>query len=188
MKRIIICLAAILAVAAAVIIPVMLSGKSGDTVDGFAPEDEPGAMQAAGRGADTQAWAKLDALEMQRGAPAPEQLTTDGEAPADEQDAEAIGEFRVTVYTPFCDEGKWGYKTATGARSEHLKTCAVDPEVIPLGSVINVGGLELKAVDTGGAVQGKVIDVFYDGPVDEAYEWIKAFGTSWEVYEIDDRQ
>lgn len=94
----------------------------------------------------------------------------------------SLGEFRVTVYTPYCDGGKWGYKTATGVKSEHLKTCAVDPKVIPLGSVLKIGNLELKAVDTGSAVKGKVIDIFYDGTIGGAKDWLKGFGTSREIF------
>ena len=86
-----------------------------------------------------------------------------------------LDEYKITVYTPFCDEGKWGYATASGVKSKHLKTCAVDPEIIPLGSKILVGGLELVAVDTGSAVKGKVIDIFYDGEIVEAYAWIDDF-------------
>ena len=63
----------------------------------------------------------------------------------------------------YCDGGIWGYQTATGVKSEGLKTCAVDPSVIPLGTTILVDGICLKAVDTGSAVKGNVIDIFYDG-------------------------
>lgn len=87
-----------------------------------------------------------------------------------------IGQFRITVYTPSSDGGKWGYATATGVKSEHLQTCAVDPKVIPLGSVIEINGLRLKAVDVGGGVKGNIIDIFFDGSTFEAKEWISDFG------------
>ena len=90
-------------------------------------------------------------------------------------------DFRITVYTPSSDGGKWGYSTSTGARSEHLKTCAVDPDVIPLGSIIEVNGMRLKAVDTGSEVNGNVVDIFYDGSSKEAREWINGFGEYHEV-------
>ena len=97
---------------------------------------------------------------------------------------ESLGEFRITVYTPYCDGGVWGYQTATGVRSQHLVTCAVDPRVIPLGSVIQVGELELVAVDIGSAVNNKVIDIFFDGTQQEAIRWIAGFGTQHEVFMI----
>lgn len=90
-------------------------------------------------------------------------------------------DFRITVYTPSSDSGKWGYSTSTGATSEHLKTCAVDPDVIPLGSIIEVNGIRLKAVDTGSEVNGNVVDIFYDGSSKEAREWINGFGEYHEV-------
>jgi 3D (Asp-Asp-Asp) domain-containing protein len=96
----------------------------------------------------------------------------------------SLGEFYITVYTPYCDEGVWGYQTATGVRSESLKTCAVDPSVIPLGTTILVDDICLKAVDTGSAVKGKVIDIFYDGTKEEATEWLSQLGTVHEVYEV----
>lgn len=86
--------------------------------------------------------------------------------------------YKITVYTPYSDNGKWGYLTATGVKSEHLTTCAVDPKVIPLGSAVEVNGLILKAVDTGSAVKGKVIDIFYDGTNKQASQWLKSFGTN----------
>lgn len=92
----------------------------------------------------------------------------------------SLGEFRVTVYTPYDDGGVWGYQTATGTTSEHLRTCAVDPSVIPLGTELEIKGngitLTVKAVDTGSAVKGKRIDVFFDGTVEEALQWAEAFG------------
>lgn len=95
---------------------------------------------------------------------------------------EGIGEFTITVYTPYCDNGRWGYGTATNTTSQHLKTCAVDPNVIPLGSTIEVNGLVLKAVDTGSDVRGNKIDIFYDGSVEEAYEWLEnEFGAKHNV-------
>lgn len=90
----------------------------------------------------------------------------------DNKNAINLEQFRITVYTPYCDGGVWGYTTSTGVKSTHLKTCAVDPKIIPLGSELNINGLTLKAVDTGSAVKGKKIDIFFDGTKKEAREWI----------------
>lgn len=95
-----------------------------------------------------------------------------------------LGSFRITVYTPGSDGGAWGYQTATGVRSQHLSTCAVDPDVIPLGSTIQIDGLTLLACDTGSAVQGNVIDIFYDGSDGEACEWVSNFGTYHNVQKL----
>lgn len=96
----------------------------------------------------------------------------------------SLGYFKITVYCPSSDGGRWGYKTSTGVKSTHLKTCAVDPNVIPMGSTIKINGLTLKAVDTGNKVKGSVVDIFYDGTKDEAMAWVSEFGTRHEVYII----
>lgn len=97
-----------------------------------------------------------------------------------------IGEFKLTVYTPESDGGKWGYKTATCEKSQHLMTCAVDPDVIPYGTTIIIGGengLRLKAVDCGSSVHGNHIDIFFDGTETSASIWLsEQFGDSADVY------
>lgn len=102
-----------------------------------------------------------------------------------------LGKFRVTFYTPYEEGGKWGYKTATGVRSQHLKTCAVDPSVIPLGSTIRITGnngktLTLKAVDIGGGVRGKTVDIFVDGTQADGFGFLEAFGESHYVYLLEE--
>ena len=98
---------------------------------------------------------------------------------------ENLGKFRLTFYTPY--EDGWGYQTATGVRSEHLNTCAVDSSVIPLGSTIEITGangkkLTLKAVDIGDGIKGKTIDIFFDGGQREGYAFMAEFGEYREVY------
>lgn len=90
-----------------------------------------------------------------------------------------LGKFRLTVYTP--SESSWGYQTATGKKSEHLITCAVDPKVIPYGTKLKIGDLHLIAVDCGN-FSGKMIDIFYDGTIVGAMEWLEQnFGDYAEV-------
>ena len=97
-----------------------------------------------------------------------------------------IGRCRLTVYTP--NEGGWGYATATGVRSQHMMTCAVDPTVIPYGSnviVIGKDGYEwrVRAVDCGN-FRGNWVDIFYEDSVKHGIEWLdEAFGGDFaEVY------
>lgn len=101
---------------------------------------------------------------------------------------DALGVFSLTFYVP---DTKWGYQTSTGVRSQHLKTCAVDPNVIPLGSVIRITGdngqtLTLKCVDIGGGIKGNKIDIFWDGSVASGYDWMADFGTIHNVYLIEE--
>lgn len=90
-----------------------------------------------------------------------------------------IGRCRLTVYTP--SESSWGYSTATGKKSMHLMTCAVDPKVIPYGSnviITDKDGEEwrFKAIDCGN-FSGNWIDIFFDGVERHGIEWLnEVFG------------
>lgn len=72
-----------------------------------------------------------------------------------------LGSFRTTAYCP-CSRcnGKWT-TTATGVDFKEKHTVAVDPRVIPLGSKLSIDGEIYVAEDTGGAIKGARIDVFY---------------------------
>ena len=78
-----------------------------------------------------------------------------------------LGEF---TYTYYCDErgnphicGSGQGITATGVPTEVGTTIAVDPTVIPLGSMVYVEGWGIRtATDTGGAVKGHKIDILLE--------------------------
>ena len=74
---------------------------------------------------------------------------------------ESIGRFKCTFFCP-CRKcsGKWGYRTASGARCQENLTVAVDPKVIPLGTHLMINGKEYIAQDTG--VKGHWIDIFME--------------------------
>jgi 3D (Asp-Asp-Asp) domain-containing protein len=77
-----------------------------------------------------------------------------------------------TAYTAHCS-GCSG-KTATGLdlrANPGAKIIAVDPSVIPLGTKVYVEGYGYAvAADTGGAIKGNKIDVFFATKA-EAYKW-----------------
>lgn len=79
----------------------------------------------------------------------------------------SLGFFKLTAYCP-CKEcsGHWGKQTSTGAIATEGRTVAVDPKVIPYGTVIVVviDGVEYEYVseDCGGLVKGKHIDIYFD--------------------------
>ena len=104
-----------------------------------------------------------------------EQIEEQMQAP----EREYIGRCRLTVYNS--TESSWGYATATGAKSQHLMTCAVDPKVIPYGSIVIIvdkDGEEhrFRAVDCGG-FSGKWVDIFFDDSVSHGIQWLdECFG------------
>ena len=75
----------------------------------------------------------------------------------------SLGAFRITYYTNSIECcGKTDGVTRSGAIARSNHTIAVDPEVIPLGSEVMIGGTVYVAEDIGGAVKGKVIDIYVD--------------------------
>ena len=98
-------------------------------------------------------------------------------------DYQNLGEFRITYYCPCakCCEKSDGI-TATGTIATEGRTVAVDPKVIPYGTVIYIEGIGARvAEDCGGAVKNNVIDVFVDTTHQEA---IKMGRKKLKVYKI----
>lgn len=61
--------------------------------------------------------------------------------------------------------------TATGTKVQANRTIAVDPKVIPLGSKVKIEGLgTFTAEDTGSAVKGNIVDIYF-GTHQEALNW-----------------
>ncbi|MCD7803540.1 MAG: 3D domain-containing protein [Oscillospiraceae bacterium] len=87
----------------------------------------------------------------------------------------SLGEFTVTAYCP-CEIccGVWSeehpsrigtdyvQKTASGTIPTAGRTIGVDPEVIPYGTTVIIDGHEYIAEDTGSALEGNTIDIFFD--------------------------
>ena len=75
-----------------------------------------------------------------------------------------IGHFKLTAYDPCRScSGLYGRQTSTGAIAQANHTIAVDPRVIPYGSIIYIQDYGYyTAEDCGGAVKGNHIDIFFD--------------------------
>lgn len=92
---------------------------------------------------------------------------------------ESIGEFRLTAYCS-CEKccGEWALNRpkdengkdivygSTGAILAAGASIAVDPSVIPYGSQVEINGHTYTAHDTGGAIKGNRIDVYFDNHQD----------------------
>lgn len=74
-----------------------------------------------------------------------------------------IEDCELTAYCPcaVCC-GKDNGITATGTVAQEGVTIAVDPDVIPLGSWVEIDGHTYHAEDVGGAVNGNHIDIYFD--------------------------
>lgn len=90
------------------------------------------------------------------------------------EDASNIMEVEASAYanTEECCYPYFDGKTSIG-RDANLWGVAVDPKVIPYGSIIEVEGIGLlKADDCGSAIKGRKIDIrFPDGDIDSARKW-----------------
>jgi len=85
----------------------------------------------------------------------------------------SLGVFQATAY---CLTGP----TATGVPAGPGKI-AVDPSVIPLGTRLYVEGYgECVAVDTGGAIKGRIIDVWY-AERDRCMRWGRRSVNVWTI-------
>lgn len=73
-----------------------------------------------------------------------------------------LGSFKLTAYCG-CSEcsGKWGNGTATGTVAKENWTIAVDPDIIPYGTMVIIGNNIYCAEDCGGAIVGNKIDIYH---------------------------
>lgn len=88
--------------------------------------------------------------------------------------------FTLTAYCG-CEKccGKSDRITATGAYAVEGVTIAVDPAVIPYGSLVDIEGIgTFVAEDCGGAIKGNKIDIYF-----ERHEDALKFGI-WEDWRV----
>lgn len=80
--------------------------------------------------------------------------------------------FTVTAYCPCekcCGAYANGY-TATGEKAIQGVTIATDPDVIPMGTEVEIDGHIYIAQDVGGAISGNRIDLYFESHED-ALQW-----------------
>lgn len=80
--------------------------------------------------------------------------------------------FTVTAYCPCekcCGAHANGY-TATGEKATQGVTIAADPDVLPMGTEIELDGHTYTVQDTGGDIAGNRLDLYFDNHED-ALQW-----------------
>ena len=96
-----------------------------------------------------------------------------------ENKKESLGEFKLTAYCS-CEKccGEWALNRpkdengkdivygSTGTILVAGTSIATDPSVIPYGSQVEINGHTYTAHDTGGAIQGNRIDIYFDNHQD----------------------
>lgn len=94
-----------------------------------------------------------------------------------------VYEMEATAYT-ISDDG-WGNRTASGMTT-FVGMVAVDPNVIPLGTKLYIEGYGIAiAGDTGGAIKGNIVDLFFNSN-SECYEFGRKHGL--KVYILEDQK
>ena len=85
---------------------------------------------------------------------------------------EYMGVFEITAYCACesCCPGTSDGLTSTETIATEGRTIAVDPNVIPLGSIVEINGVSYVAEDIGGAIKNNRIDIFFNSH-DDAREF-----------------
>lgn len=88
-------------------------------------------------------------------------------------DYKSLGEFVITHYCACekCTDGDG--ITAIGTKATEGRTIAVDPEVIPYGTMVVIDGHTYIAEDCGGAIKGRKIDIYMDSHRDALAAGVK---------------
>lgn len=73
-----------------------------------------------------------------------------------------LGKYTLTAYCS-CKKccGKYGKRTASGTKPKQGRTIAVDKKKIKLGTKIQISGKTYTAEDTGSAIKGNRIDIYF---------------------------
>lgn len=122
------------------------------------------------------------AMKVKTGAETPDMMKTVYDAPyiaepIQQKTKRTYLDVALTAYCP-CEQccGIWaGGPTFTGVMPKEQHTIAVDPNVIPLGTMVNIRGEWYKAEDTG-AFSGNVVDIYFD-----SHEKAACFGLQYDT-------
>lgn len=127
--------------------------------------------------------------------PQPSEPVTETVEPAELDPEPALielGEFKTTAYCT-CVKccGVWSQehpsrvgtdyvqKTASGTIPTAGRTVSVDTEIIPFGTILVIDGHEYIAEDTGSAVKGQIIDIYFS-----THEAAREYGVQYKTIYI----
>ena len=106
---------------------------------------------------------ELDRLEKEK-ALAEEKTIKEKEQSVKVPQKVSLGTYKLTAYCP-CAQccGKTDGITSSGTKATQGRTIAVDTRVIPYGTKVIINGNTYIAEDTGGAIKGNRIDIYFNG-------------------------
>lgn len=145
----------------------------------LATREEARRKKAADEVEEIQMMGEMEVIAYDPVVSIPSGTTSGGSSPqytyADENGSYiSLGEFELTAYCP-CPICCGIYSnmenptTASGTRATQGRTIATDTKIIPFGSKVVINGKIYTAEDTGSAIKGNRIDIFYESHTEALY-------------------
>lgn len=135
-----------------------------------AQQEQAAASQAQQSSAASSTTSETQTQESTQQSAAPEQPAAPAPAPSTPTTSGRTIQMQSTAYS--CAESVNTFYTALGIDlRQNPQVVAVDPSVVPLGSMVEVSGYGIAiAGDTGGAIKGNIVDVHFP-TVEQCIQW-----------------
>lgn len=135
-----------------------------------AQQEQAAASQAQQSSAAASTTSETQTQESTQQSAAPEQPAAPAPAPSTPTTSGRTIQMQSTAYS--CAESVNTFYTALGIDlRQNPQVVAVDPSVVPLGSMVEVSGYGIAiAGDTGGAIKGNIVDVHFP-TVEQCIQW-----------------
>ncbi|EOH94891.1 3D domain-containing protein [Enterococcus pallens] len=140
------------------------------TAETKAQQEQAAASQAQQSSAASSTTSETQTQESTQQSAAPEQPAAPAPAPSTPTTSGRTIQMQSTAYS--CAESVNTFYTALGIDlRQNPQVVAVDPSVVPLGSMVEVSGYGIAiAGDTGGAIKGNIVDVHFP-TVEQCIQW-----------------
>lgn len=135
-----------------------------------AQQEQAAASQAQQSSAAASTTSETQTQESTQQSAAPEQSAAPAPAPSTPTTSGRTIQMQSTAYS--CAESVNTFYTALGIDlRQNPQVVAVDPSVVPLGSMVEVSGYGIAiAGDTGGAIKGNIVDVHFP-TIEQCIQW-----------------